>query len=217
MAVKAQRIFLTGSTGYIGSRLIPILTARGHQVAALIREQSRHKLPPFCEAVSGSALDGNSYAAAVEGADTFIHLIGVPHPSPAKARQFIEIDLKSAGEAIRVASAAHIRHFIYMSVAHPAPVMRAYVEARAAGEQLLRESGLNATILRPWYVLGPGHRWPYLLLPLYGIARIFPATRDSARRLAPVTLQQVLRSIAAAVEDPPGCVRVIEAPQMSTT
>jgi uncharacterized protein YbjT (DUF2867 family) len=217
MAVKAQRIFLTGSTGYIGSRLIPILTARGHQVAALIREQSRHKLPPFCEAVSGSALDGNSYAAAVEGADTFIHLIGVPHPSPAKARQFIEIDLKSAGEAIRVASAAHIRHFIYMSVAHPAPVMRAYVEARGAGEQLLRESGLNATILRPWYVLGPGHRWPYLLLPLYGIARIFPATRDSARRLAPVTLQQVLRSIAAAVEDPPGCVRVIEAPQMSTT
>jgi uncharacterized protein YbjT (DUF2867 family) len=87
----------------------------------------------------------------------------------------------------------------------------------AAGEQLLRESGLNATILRPWYVLGPGHRWPYLLLPLYGIARIIPATHNSARRLAPVTLQQVLRSIAAAVEDPPGCVRVIEAPQMSTT
>jgi uncharacterized protein YbjT (DUF2867 family) len=102
-----------------------------------------------------------------------------------------------------------------MSVAHPAPVMRAYVAARSAGEQLLRESGLNATILRPWYVLGPGHRWPCLLLPLYAIARIFPATRDSARRLAPVTLERVLRSIEAAVEDPPSGVRVIEAPQMS--
>jgi uncharacterized protein YbjT (DUF2867 family) len=213
--MKTQRVFLTGSTGYIGRRLIPILTARGHHVAALIREQSRHKLPPNCDAVPGSALDGNSYGAAVEGADTFIHLIGVPHPSPAKARQFIEIDLKSAKEAIRVASAAHIRHFIYMSVAHPAPVMRAYVAARSAGEQLLLESGLNATILRPWYVLGPGHRWPYLLLPLYGIARIFPATGDSARRLAPVTLEQVLRSIEAAVEDPPSGVRVVEAQQIS--
>jgi uncharacterized protein YbjT (DUF2867 family) len=185
MAVKTQRIFLTGSTGYIGSRLIPILTAHGHRVAALIRERSRHKLPPNCDAVPGSALDGNSYAAAVAGADTFIHLIGVPHPSPAKARQFIEVDLKSAEEAIRVASAAHIRHFIYMSVAHPAPVMRAYVAARSAGEQMLRESGLNATVLRPWYVLGPGHRWPYLLLPFYGIARIFPATRDSSEAMNP--------------------------------
>ena len=73
MAVKAQRIFLTGSTGYIGSRLIPILTVRGHQVTALIRKESRHKLPPHCDAVSGSALDGNSYAAAVEGADTSRH------------------------------------------------------------------------------------------------------------------------------------------------
>jgi uncharacterized protein YbjT (DUF2867 family) len=208
-------VFLTGATGYIGSRLVPILTARGHPVAALTREQSRHKLPANCDAVSGSALDGNSYAAAVEGADTFIHLIGVPHPSPAKARQFVEIDLKSAGEAIRVARAAHVGHFIYMSVAHPAPVMHAYIEARSAGEQLLRDSGMNATILRPWYVLGPGHRWPYLLLPLYAIARLFPATRDSAQRLAPVTLCDMLHSIEAAVEDPPGGVRVLEAPQIS--
>jgi uncharacterized protein YbjT (DUF2867 family) len=215
MTVKTQRVFLTGSTGYIGSGLIPILRARGHHVAALTREQSRHKLPPNCDAVSGSALDGNSYAAAVEGADTFIHLIGVPHPSPAKARQFVEIDLKSTEEAIRIASAARVRHFIYMSVAHPAPVMRAYVEARTAGERLLGASGLNATVLRPWYVLGPGHRWPYVLLPLYAIARMFPATRESARRLEPVTLQQILRAIEGAVEDPPSGLRVLEAPQIS--
>ena len=213
--MNSHHVFVTGATGYIGSRLVPILIARGHLVAALTREQSRHKLPPGCDAVFGNALDGDSYAAAVEGADTFIHLVGVSHPSPAKARQFVEIDLKSAKEAIRIASAAHVRHFLYMSVAHPAPVMRAYVEARSAGEKLLRESGLNATIARPWYVLGPGHRWPYFLLPLYAIARLFPATRDSARRLAPVTLQQILRSIEAAVENPPSGVRVLEAPQIS--
>jgi uncharacterized protein YbjT (DUF2867 family) len=213
--VTTHRIFLTGATGYIGSRLVPILIARGHHVAALAREQSLHKLPPNCAVVSGNALDGSSYAAAVEGADTFIHLVGVSHPSPAKARQFVEIDLKSAEEAIRVASAACIRHFIYMSVAHPAPVMRAYVEARSAAEELLRKSGLNATVLRPWYVLGPGHRWPYVLLPLYAIARLFPATRDSALRLAPVTLEQVLHAIEGAVEDPPSGWRILKAPQIS--
>jgi uncharacterized protein YbjT (DUF2867 family) len=155
--MKTHRVFVTGATGYIGSRLIPVLAARGHEITALTREESQHKLPRDCRAVRGNALDGESYAAAVEGADTFIHLVGVSHPSPAKARQFVEIDLKSAGEAICVARAVGIRHFIYLSVAHPAPVMHAYIQSRSAGEQLLRASELNATILRPWYVLGPGH------------------------------------------------------------
>jgi uncharacterized protein YbjT (DUF2867 family) len=214
MDVKAHRVFVTGATGYIGSRLIPVLAARGHEVTALTREESQHKLPGNCRIVRGNALDGESYAAAVKGADTFIHLVGVSHPSPAKARQFIEIDLKSAGEAICVARAAGIRHFIYLSVAHPAPVMHAYIQTRSAGEELLRASELNATILRPWYVLGPGHRWPYVLLPLYGVARLFPGARDAAQRLAPVTLRQMLCAIEAAVDDPPTGVRILEAPQI---
>ena len=206
-----HRVFLTGGTGYIGSRLAAILVARGHNVTALARKESQYKLPPNCRVFLGSALDGDSYAAAVVGADTFIHLIGVSHPSPAKTRQFVEIDLKSAQEAIRVAAATGIRHFIYLSVAHPAPVMHAYIEVRKAGEELLCANGLNATILRPWYVLGPGHRWPYVLLPMYALAKLVPGTRESAQRLEPVTLRQMLSALEAAVEDPPTGVRILEA------
>ena len=209
-----HRVLLTGGTGYIGSRLAAILAARGHDVTALARKKSQHKLPPNCRVFLGNALVGESYASAIGSADTVIHLVGISHPSPAKARQFIEIDLKSAEEAIRIASAAGIRHFIYLSVAHPAPVMHAYIEARQAGEQLLRASGLNATILRPWYVLGPGHRWPYILLPLYALAKRIPPMRESALRLEPVTLRQILSALEAAVEDPPTGVRILEVPQI---
>ena len=212
--MNPHHIFLTGGTGYIGSRLASILIARGHHVAALTRDESRQRLPDDCRVVCGNALDGDSYAAAAAGADTFVHLIGVSHPSPAKARQFIEVDLKSAQEAIRVATAVRVRHFVYLSVAQPAPVMHAYIEARRAGEQLLRESGLDATIVRPWYVLGPGHRWPYILLPLYAVAKLFPSTRDSAQRLAPVTLRQMLRTLEMAVDNPPTGMRIFEAPQI---
>jgi len=45
--------------------------------------------------------------------------------------------------------------------------MKAYIAVREECEEIIQESGLNATILRPWYVLGPGHRWPYMLLPMY--------------------------------------------------
>src|SRR6185436_11330874 len=101
----------------------------------------------------------------------------------------------SARECIAAARAAHARHFIYVSVAQPAPIMRAYVSVRARGEALLRESGLPHTILRPWYVLGPGHRWAYALYPMYWIASLVPSLRDGARRCGMVTLEQMLRAL----------------------
>jgi len=63
--------------------------------------------------------------------------------------------------------------------------MKHYVAVRAEGERLLRESGIAATFIRPWYVLGPGHLWPYLILPLYRAWMLFPKSRHTARRLYP--------------------------------
>lgn len=208
----SRRIFVTGGTGYIGSRLIPRLAARGHQVTALARSGSGQKLPNGCTPVTGDALDGASYEQHLAACDTFIQLVGVAHPSPAKAKEFVAIDQRSGNEAIRAAKRAGIAHFIYVSVAHPAPAMHAYIAARSACEEELVASGLNATILRPWYVLGPGHRWPYALIPFYWLAERIPSTREGARRLGLVTVEQMLRALAAAVDQPASGVRVIEVP-----
>ena len=86
-----------------------------------------------------------------------------------------------------------------VSVAHPAPAMKAYIEVRTRCEELIRTSGLHATILRPWYVLGPGHYWPYLLKPFYWMARQIPASRAGAKRLGLVTLTQMISALAASV------------------
>ena len=103
---------------------------------------------------------------------------------------------------------------MYIRVAHPAPAMRAYIAARSACEQALIESGMHATILRPWYVLGPGHWWPYALLPFYKMAELVPSTRQSALRLGLVTISQMINALAWSVENPGNGVRVIEVPQI---
>jgi uncharacterized protein YbjT (DUF2867 family) len=107
-----------------------------------------------------------------------------------------------------------VQHFIYVSVAHPAPVMKAYIEVRSQCEAVIRQSGMNATILRPWYVLGPGHRWPYLLLPMYKLMELLPATREGATRLGLVTLEQMTRALVHAVENPGRGVNIVEVPQI---
>jgi uncharacterized protein YbjT (DUF2867 family) len=205
-----RKVFITGGSGYMGSRLIPLLTQRGHEVTALARSGSEHKLPPGAKAVIGDALKMDSYTGHVRGADTFVHLIGVPHPSPAKAAQFRAIDLVSAQVALKAASEAGIAAFVYLSVAHPAPTMRAYIAVRCECEAMIRASGLRATFVRPWYVLGPGHRWPYVLLPFYWLCERLPATRAGAQRLGLVTLPQILGALVWSVENPPTDVQVID-------
>jgi uncharacterized protein YbjT (DUF2867 family) len=212
--MNQKRIFITGGTGYLGQRLIPELLTRGHHVRALVRQASEKKLPEGCEAVVGNALDKESFSAKIQPADTFVHLVGVPSPSPAKAKQFREIDLVSIRASVPAAVEAGIAHFVYLSVAQPAPIMKVYQEVRAEGEELLRESGLKATILRPWYVLGPGHWWPYLLVPFYKAMEIIPSTRESARRLGLVTIVQMTAALLSAVETGSDEVRIVEVPQI---
>lgn len=169
----SHRIFVTGGTGYIGSRLIPMLAARGHEVVALVCPGSEPQLPPGCTPVTGDALDGESYQQHLRAGGTFIQLVGM---------------------------------------AHPAPASHAYIAARIACERELEASRLNATILRPWYVLGPGHRWPCALIPFYWLAERLPSTREGARRLGLVTVRQMLGALAEAVDHPPAGVTVMDVP-----
>ena len=209
-----HRVFVTGGTGYMGSRLIPVLLNRGHRVTALVREQSRSKLTAACDVVTGNPLEGDSYAAHVTGHDTLVHLVGVAHPGPSKAREFIDIDLRSGLEAVRVASRTGVGHFIYLSVAQPAPVMKTYIDVRASCESAIRQAGLNATVLRPWYVLGPGHRWPLALVPFYWLAEQFSGTREGALRLGLVTINQMIEALAVAVESAPAGMRIVGVPEI---
>jgi len=212
--MQSRHVFVTGGTGYLGRRVIPELVARGHAVRALVRPGSAARLPAGCEALPGDALDAASFSNGVAPCDTFLQLVGVPHPSPAKAALFRSVDLASQRASVQAAAGASVSHFVYVSVAHPAPAMKAYWQARAEGEEALRASGLPATILRPWYVLGPGHRWPYLLLPGYWLLERLPPTRDGARRLGLVTLAQMVRALVFAVETPPKALRILEVPEI---
>ncbi len=210
-----HKIFITGGSGYIGSALIPQLIKRGHEIRALVRSQSLYKIPTGWGIVSGDVLDNKTYEDKIFPSDTFVHLVGVSHPNPFKKELFVKVDLKSLEQTLDAAISSNIKHFVYLSVAHPAPIMKSYIEVRKKCETLIYQSGLSATIIRPWYVLGPGHYWAYLLIPFYKIFQNIPITRDTARRLGLVTLFELIKPIIYAIDNPPAIsVRVIEVPQI---
>ena len=179
-----RQVFVAGATGYIGRHLIPVLLARGHRVRALARRGS--------EATGARAAARSSSAIRSTGRRS-------PAPSARATRSCSWSACRTPRRARRRSSwrsicdrpwnrsprrgAGGIAHFVYVSVAQPAPVMQAYQHARRQAEQSLAASGLTHTVLRPWYVLGPGHRWPYLLLPAYWMLERLPA--NTSRRAPP--------------------------------
>ncbi len=211
-------VFVTGGTGYLGRPLIEALHDKGYAVHALVRPGSEGKLPRGALPVVGNALDASTFDFAIPPGATLVHLVGTPHPNPAKAAEFQRVDLASIRATTSAAVRARARHLVYVSVAHPAPVMRAYIAARQQGEALVEACGVPATILRPWYILGPGHRWPYLLLPLYAVLRRIPSKRESAERLGLVTRQAMVAALVRAVAVPPASgVQIVEVPEIRRT
>jgi len=205
-----REVLVTGGTGFIGRNTIPELLTRGHRVRMLARQESLRRVPAGAEVVPGDALDADSITAALQPGDTVIHLVGTPHPNPTKTKEFEAVDLASIRAMVVAARRVDIAHLVYLSVAQPAPVMRAYIWVRALGETMIKEAGLAATILRPLYVVGPGRRWPMALLPLYKLAELFPAANETAERLGLVSISQMVSALVQAVENPPmpGMIRV---------
>jgi len=208
----ARRVFISGGTGYLGRALVQRLVAAGHDVRVLARGGSEGKVAPGAELIRGNALHAATFGQHVAACDTYVHLTGVSHPAPWKGRAFRSIDFASLRASATAAKKGGIAHFIYVSVAQPAPVMKSYIRVRQECEKILAEEGLVSTILRPWYILGPGHWWPAALIPVYKAFGSIGPTRAAAERLGLVKLDQMTGAMRWAVENPPTETRVLDVP-----
>jgi len=201
-------VFVSGATGFVGASTVRLLLQRGHTVSALARPASVERVPPGARVITGDPLDGHTFQKQITPADTFVHLTGVTKPAPWKEKQFRAIDLVSLQQSVQAARFAGIRHFVYVSVAQPAPVMKAYIRVRQECEACIAHSRIPASIVRPWYVLGPGRRWPLLFMPLFRYME--RSGSDTARRLGLVTLEQMTSTLAWCVENPRS--RIVDVP-----
>jgi nucleoside-diphosphate-sugar epimerase len=148
-------IALTGGTGFVGQRLIPLLLAQGYDVRALTRQQQ-----PTIEHlnwVKGDLSNLTALQTLCTDCDTVIHLAGV-----IKAVSAADFDLGNVDgttNMLRAASELGMRRFLHVSsLAARQPHLSDYCRSKAESEELVKSSGLDWTILRPPGVYGPGDR-----------------------------------------------------------
>ena len=170
-------VVVTGANGFIGKHLCATLAHRGHETRPVVRAD----------------FSDNRFEQIADGADVLIHAAGATRaPTRAKLRAS-NVDLTR--RALEVAKAAGVKRFVFVSSQaaagpakslvqpvreedKPAPVEDYGISKRDA-EDLVRESGLTAAIVRPAAVYGPGDRDFRALFALArrGVA-IHPGNRD---------------------------------------
>lgn len=153
-------ILVTGGTGFIGSRLVRRLVAKGNRVRvmAVAGDPLLANLDGVaCEVVTGNIRRPETLAASTEGVKTVFHLAAVLYSDDPAA--FRRINLEGTRNLVDAAVHARVPHFVYVSAAAAAYRVRTtYGETKHLAEQLMaspRES-TQFTIVRPTLVFGPG-------------------------------------------------------------
>jgi uncharacterized protein YbjT (DUF2867 family) len=136
-----MRTLVTGGTGLLGGALLDLLLAEGHEVRCLVREGSSRasRLDPLpLELVRGDARDSRALSRAISGMDALVHVAGIEHAPPvleaarrAKVGRLVVVSSTSAHSAYEFRSGLYLRM-----------------------EELVRESGLDYTIVRPTMIYG---------------------------------------------------------------
>ncbi|MFC4357428.1 NAD(P)H-binding protein [Halobium salinum] len=167
-----MHVLVTGATGFIGSRLVPVLSARGHHVTVLTRDADGYE--GEADAVyEGDVLEPGSFESALEGVDAAYYLIH----SMGASDDFAERDRRGAENFRDAASEAGIERVVYLSgLGDEDADLSPHLASRREVERVLSEGSFDLTVLRAAVIIGEGNtsfelvsqlarRFPFLLTP----------------------------------------------------
>src|SRR5579872_2478710 len=203
-------ILLTGGTGYVGGRLIPLLEKQGVRLRCLARspEKMRSRVQPGTEIVQGDVLDPASLDEALQGVQTAYYLVHLMSGST----DFEKEDRQAATNFSQAAKKAGVRRIIYLGgLGDDAdPKLSPHLRSRHEVGQILRASGVETVEFRAGMVVGAGSLSYRLMKSLTDRLPVMICPRWLTTATQPVAVDDVLAYLLAARELPPGESRTFE-------
>jgi uncharacterized protein YbjT (DUF2867 family) len=205
-------ILVTGASGFVGSHLVPVLLAAGHQVVALVRtptagETVVGRLPlarrADIEIRIGDVTRPDSLAPAMAGVDTVVHLAAIPRDfrGGADLRLVNTEGTRAVVAAMWKAGARRLVHMGAMGVADD-PQLH-YASSKAKADAIVRDSGLDWTILKPSLQFGEGDGFFNIIASLVRLSPgVVPVPGDGSARFQPIHSGDVAAVTVRVLADP---------------
>lgn len=203
-------ILVSGGTGFVGSYLISRLVSgeKGHgMIKCLVRDPEKPRAQALRERgvdlAPGDVTRPQSLKEAMQGADTVIHLVAIIRER--KAATFQGVNGQGTGNMVEAALASGVKRFIHISAlgATPDPGYR-YTYSKWQGEEAVRSSNLDYTILRPSVIFGQSYGYSFvdsMIRSLNMLPLIAPLPGGGKTRFQPVWVEDVVSCIIGALHD----------------
>lgn len=203
-------VLVTGSTGYIASRLIPKLLERGTRVRCLVRQPHRLRNRawfPFVEVVTGDIMDPSTLLPAMEGVHTAYYLVH----NMSSGHGYTSRERSSAQTFASIAEQAGVEHIIYLGgLANPKRVVSSHMRSRMETGKTLREGKVPVTEFRAGVIVGPGSISFEMIRFMTELMPVIFGPRWLQNLAQPIAVQNVIDYLLAALEMKTSQSRVFE-------
>ena len=197
-------ILVTGSTGYIASRLVPRLLDSGYRVRCLARNPLQLKGRNWfrdVEVIEGDVTIPSTLRAALEGIHTAYYLIH----NMTRGHGYTSLELESARNFAKAAETANVQHIIYLGgLADPEQQIAPHMRSRIETGHVLREGKVPVTEFRAGVIVGSGSISFEMIRFMTELFPIVPGPLWMKNKCQPIAIQNVIDYLFAALTNPNG-------------
>jgi len=195
-------LLLTGATGSVGSRLLPLLLQRGEDVRCLVREPRRLGQRRVDVQIAlgdlGEMSDPYLVRQALRGVDTVVHLAATIRDQP--PHRIEELNGLATVRLLRAAERSGVRRFVFFSALNAAAAQRTrFFRAKWLAESAVASSSLETTIFAPSIVYDRSDPW-VTLLRRFSFLPVLPVSGDGQARFEPIWAHDAARCVVASLD-----------------
>ncbi len=195
-------LLLTGATGSIGSRLLPLLLDRGEGVRCLVREPRRLGERRVDVQIAlgdlGEMSDPYLVRQALRGVDTVIHLAATIRDQP--PHRIEELNGLATVRLLRAAERSGVKRFVFFSALNASATQRTrFFRAKWLAEQAVRSSALETTVFAPSVVYDHSDPW-VTLLRRFSFLPVMPVSGEGQACFQPIWAADAARCVVAALD-----------------